>query len=118
MRNVKKLNRGDVSMNITHHGKKRIKQRFNISKKAVNSLVKKALKTGITHSETKGSLNRYFTSLYFKNQTANNIRIYNYKVFIFSGTTLITVFDAPTKYKKTIEILAKNKKIVACGLEE
>lgn len=31
-------------MNITHNGKKQIKQRFNISKKAINSLEKKHLK--------------------------------------------------------------------------
>lgn len=94
---------------VTTHGKNRIKQRCNVSKKSAYKLVEKALQKGITHSETRGSLNRYITSLYFKHQTANNIRIYNFKVFIFVGTTLITVFDVPPKYRKTVETIAKIK---------
>lgn len=94
---------------ITYHGKKRIKQRCNVSKKAANKLANKALKNGINHAETRGSLNRYFTSLYFRNKTANNIRIYNFKVFIFVGTTLITVIDLPHKYKKTVESIIQRR---------
>lgn len=101
---------GDDYMKVTTHGKKRIKQRCNISKKSIYKHVGKALEKGITHSETKGSLNRYLTSLYFKNGTANNIRIYNFKVFIFAGSTLITVFDVPAKYRNTVEAISKNKK--------
>ena len=94
---------------VTKHGKKRIKQRCKVSKKSAYKLAEKALKKGITHSETRGSLNRYLTSLYFKNQTANNIRIYNFKVFIFIGSVLITVLDLPAKYRKTVENILGSK---------
>ena len=89
-------------MKLTKHGKRRIKQRANIGKsdKKVKNVAKKALERGYRHNETKGSLNKYITSLYFKNQEANNIRIYNNFVWIFVHTKLITVFPLPTKFKE------------------
>lgn len=88
---------------VSAHGTQRIKDRCGIKKKAAKKLVNQAFYKGISHEETAGSLNRYLTSLYFYNKTANNIRIYNEKVFIFSGQVLITVLNLPFKYKKTVD---------------
>lgn len=72
--------------------------------------VNDALEKGITHGDTKGSFNRYLTSLYFFNKTANNIRVYDYFVYIFADQTLITVLPLPYKYKRDyINSLKKRK---------
>lgn len=96
--------------NVTNHAIQRTKERVGISKRISEKNADKALQLGITHSETSGSLNRYITSLYWKNPAANNIRIYCGNVYIFSFETLITVFSLPQKYRKTADKLWKEKK--------
>lgn len=97
---------------ITNHGEQRVKDRIGLSKKKSNDISEKALMYGIKHCETKGNLKKYFDSLYFKNRTANNIRIYHEKVFIFSNKTLITVLDLPNNLKGACnKINAKKKDI-------
>lgn len=86
-------------LHITEHGEERVRKRCGVPKKAVRKMVTRAFEYGLTHSETTGKLNKYITSLYFKNTNADNIRIYGDKVFIFSGTTLITVLNLPNIYK-------------------
>lgn len=88
---------------ITQHGKARVRKRCGLPSKSVSRMVQEALDKGLKHSETTGRLNRYITALYFKNQKANNIRIYGDKVYIFSNETLITVLNLPNQYKKLAE---------------
>lgn len=95
--------------NASQHGNIRIRNRCGVPKKAVKKIVDEAFNNGITHAETAGSLNRYITALYFYDQSANNIRIYGNKVFIFSGIILITVLNLPSKYKKTVDKIFKNR---------
>ena len=90
-------------VSVTDHGCKRIRSRCGASKKAAGKIAEDAFKNGITHAETTGSLNRYITSLYFHNKTANNIRVFNDKVFIFSNEVLITVLNLPKRYHKIVK---------------
>jgi hypothetical protein len=89
-------------VNVSAHGNKRIRSRCGIPKKSVNKLAEEAFTCGITHGETTGSLNKYITALYFYNQSANNIRIYRDKVFIFAALRLITVLNLPARYQKSV----------------
>lgn len=89
--------------NICRHATKRFKQRLGVHKGDCNKNAENALKHGIKHNETEGSLNRYISALYFRNRTANNIRIYNGSVYLFSNTRLITVFKVPQKYAETVK---------------
>lgn len=93
---------------LTVHGEERIKDR--IGKKINIDIANKALNNGISHSETTGSLKRYIDSLYFRNQSANNIKIYNYNVYIFVNTLLITILMLPNKYKSTVDKIKIKKK--------
>lgn len=95
---------------VTNHAAKRTKERLGIPKRISEKNADQALKLGIKHSDTSGSLRRYITSLYWKQQTANNIRIYCENVYIFHNDTLITVFPLPQKYRKTVDRLRKEKK--------
>ena len=89
-------------VNVSAHGNKRIRSRCGVPKKTVYKLATEAFSCGITHEETTGSLNKYITSLYFYNQSANNIRIYRNKIFIFAGSRLVTVLNIPPRYQKSV----------------
>lgn len=93
----------------TKHGSKRTKERVGLSKKLADKNAKRAFDNGIKHSDTSGQLNKYFTGLYMQNKTANNIRIYCDKVYIFCGEKLVTVFDLPAKYRRLVRNVLDKK---------
>lgn len=70
-------------------------------------MAQKAFDNGITHSQTKGRLNKWITSLYFRNKNANNIRLYGDKAYIFAGKTLVTVIQIPTDLTKNMKSMVK-----------
>lgn len=94
---------------VTKHAQRRMKERLGISKRTTLKNAKKALEVGIKHSETSGSLHRYISSLYWKERTANNARIYCDSVYIFHNETLITVFPLPQRYRRTAEAIRRKQ---------
>lgn len=92
---------------ISKHAFKRLSERSGLSKKAAYRIAERAFTQGITHSETKGNLNKYVTSLYFNNTKANNIRLYGDKAYIFVGETLVTVLQIPSNLTKDMKKLVK-----------
>lgn len=99
-----------LRMRISNHAKKRVKERCGLPKKAVEKLAKKALLEGVSHKESSGRLEKYITYLFHYNQSANNIKIYHEKVFIFAGETLITVLHLPNEHKKAVnKILGRRR---------
>jgi len=104
---------------LTKHGQKQVvlrcgfKGRKKAGKKA-GKLADKALIRGVTHGETKGDLNEYLSMLYLKYKKANNLRIFDRKVFIFDKDTLITVLFLPPELIFAYEAAqrAKNLSIV------
>jgi len=104
------------AVRITNHGDKRIRKRLGLSKQSVDKNATKAFECGITHAEATGQLNKYISKLFLlggtKGNYADNIRIYNHYVYIFSGSTLITVMKLP-KNLESIEDSIKQKKMIA-----
>lgn len=98
-------------MLLTRHSVRRGKERIGIGKAACWRNAEKALLNGVTHAETTGGLNRFLTALYFDKQTANNIRVYNRFVYLFSGDKLITIIALPKKYHDMAEKLQKAKSV-------
>ncbi len=92
---------------VTDHACNRIRKRIGVSKKAIRSISNRALERGLAHSQLTGNLKRYVNFLYLKKKTANNIKVYSEKIFIFKGTTLITVFPLPTDLKKIANSLIR-----------
>ena len=88
---------------VTKHAEKRLRERMGLGKKAVQRAAEMAFDKGIKHAETTGNLNKWITSLYFNNKTANNIRLYNDKAWIFAGKNLITVLQIPASLKKSVK---------------
>ena len=87
-------------MNVSSHAKQRLKERCGFNKKSYECMAEKAFNEGIMHKQTKGRLDKWIISLFFKNCNANNIRIYGDNAYIFCGKTLVTVIFNSHKYKE------------------
>ncbi|MCM1258814.1 MAG: hypothetical protein NC307_13295 [Roseburia sp.] len=94
-------------MQISKHAKQRMKERCRFSRKSQDRMARKAFDEGITHAQTKGKLNKWITSLYFKNKKSNNIRLYGDKAYIFCGETLVTVIQIPAGLRKDLKSMIK-----------
>lgn len=62
---------------LTDHAVQRTKERIGLPKRSAEKNAQKALENGIRHCETKGSLNRYITALYWKHTTHDIAYQYN-----------------------------------------
>lgn len=100
-----------MSVIVTRHAEKRLKERMGLSKKSCKRATETAYYKGLRHKETVGNLNKWVTSLYFTNRVANNIRIYGDKAWIFAGRTLLTVLQVPNSLKKSVDEAFDNKRI-------
>ena len=88
-------------MKTSVHGRKRVRKRIGIKKKAVDAMRDAAFSKGLTHAQAKGRLSRYIDKLYLEHDAGNNIRIYANYVWIFDGTTLVTVFPIPNNLRRS-----------------
>lgn len=94
-------------MGVSEHAKERLKERCGFNKKASERMAQKAFEEGIAHSQTKGRLNKWVTSLYFRNRNANNIRLYGDKAYIFCDDILVTVIQIPVSLTKDLKKMIK-----------
>jgi len=101
----------DKDVIVTKHATKRMRQRIGVNKGATEELARKALSKGVKHHETSGPLKAYLDSVFFRNNDADNLRVYGDKVFIFSGNSLVTVLNLPNKYRKTALAISKNDRM-------
>ena len=76
---------------VSSHASERIKGRMGIKRSAAHRIAMIAWDKGLTHKECTGPLEDLVTAMFSKSQTANNIRVYAQKVFLFANETLITV---------------------------
>lgn len=91
-------------VNITNHAYERAKERLRWSPTVLDKMAEKAFHDGVRHSDTKGSLNRFITSIWFDYKNCNNIRIHGENMFFFAGETLITLYQLPNNFKKHIRL--------------
>lgn len=103
-----------MSVTVTKHAEKRLRERVGLNKKAIQRAAEMAYDKGIKHCETTGNLNKWVTSLYFNNRTANNIRLYNDKAWVFAGKNLVTVLQIPASLKKSVKETLDRKKDEEC----
>ncbi len=96
---------------VTRHGEKRIRKRLGVNKKCANRTAAKAMTLGVTHAEATGKLSRYLDGVYLPYRSANNMRVYNRAVYLFSGDILITVLALPKKYHDLADKLQRQKAV-------
>lgn len=101
-----------IGSNVTNHAGLRIRERIGANKKSVQAIADRALQIGLSHSDLTGKLKRYIDATYLKCKTANNIKIYAEKVYLFNGATLITVISLPTGLKRLANKLSKKDNAV------
>lgn len=101
-----------MPVTITKHAEQRLKERVGLNKKALQRAAETAYDKGIKHQETTGNLNKWVTSLYFNNCTANNIRLHNGKAWIFAGQKLITVIQVPASLQNSLRETSERKKTI------
>lgn len=89
---------------ITDHAYNRAKERLKLSRAAFSRLAETAFTDGKKHSEAKGNLKKWITSVYFKNKEMNNIRIYGENCFFFSKNVLVTVYQIPNNLRKYLKL--------------
>ena len=80
---------------VTTHAAKRFKQRVGLSKKACQAQAERAMESGYSHADAKGRAKRSLDKLFLEHRTANNIRVYGEHVYLFAGSTLVTVLNLP-----------------------
>jgi hypothetical protein len=89
---------------VSSHAEMRIRKRFGISRSAVRSHAEKAFKYGIHWKSARGILQAYLQEKYNSyNGSANNIKVYNYYIYVFNRTTLITILLLPKQFYKIID---------------
>lgn len=94
---------------ITNHAYDRAKERLSLNKKTFLKLAESAYLKGIKHSDTKGSLCKYITKIWFSYKSADNVRIYGQNVFLFRGNLLITVYQLPNDLRKHLRYCKTEK---------
>lgn len=95
---------------ITEHAEERMIKRCGIKKKSIDRIVDKVLENGYSHNQLKGRLKKWVDSLWFKNKSANNIKLYGDKAYIFIDNKLITALQIPNDLTKDFKKMVKEKK--------
>ena len=101
--------RGGIYTIVTKHARYRMMKRCGIGKKSVNRMAKKVYRLGVRHGETDGNLRKWVDSQYFYNQSANQIRLYGDKAYIFHNEKLITVIPVPCNLIPEVQAIRKFK---------
>ena len=94
---------------VTNHAKRRMKARIGITKGNARKFANKVLREGIRHEDTLGELHRWMDAEYLKFRTANNMRYYAGKLYIFCGERLITVLNATASIENSLPEFIKEE---------
>lgn len=87
----------------TKHAYERAKERFNWRSDVLDKMMDKAYNQGVKHKDTKGSLNRYITKIWFNYNHCNNVRIYGENIYFFCDKKLITLYRLERKMIKHLK---------------
>ena len=94
-------------MKVSRHAKQRLKEREGCGKSKADRKAQLALDRGYRHCQTKGELKKYLSELWAYNETANGLRVYGEKIYVFSGYTLVTILTLPQKFRKNLRAYIK-----------
>lgn len=94
-----------MELRISKHAERRIRSRVGIPKRSVRKEVERAFYSGVTYSQSKGQLRKYFTKIWRKTRDKPLIRVYNHFAWVFvkvkgGAYVLKTTYNIPsTLYK-------------------
>jgi len=97
-------------ISISQHAFQRAKERFSLNEKSLQRLSERAFSEGIKRKDVKfGKFGRFLDRLFLSKLTADNIRVYGEIIFFFRGSHLVTLYQLPNEYKKSITKRKKNE---------
>lgn len=90
-----------MSVVVTRHAKKRIKQRIH---KSYQLVADEAFHVGVEHNQLKGKLRRYVDRIAIRGKSLgrgiSDYKIYYGNLFLFSGRNLVTVLKMPQRFER------------------
>lgn len=90
-------------MKMTKHARQRIHEREGAGKGKAERRALLALERGYTVDQTKGKLRKWLDFQWEYNRTADGMRVYGDKLYVFTGSILITVLPIPSDMKHNIK---------------
>lgn len=92
-----------MTVTVTKHAQERLKERNGLSKASANRMAKRAYMEGVPYIAMKGRLSKWVTkSVKGGLAPVKDARLYGDKLFLFDGTTLITVLQVPYNIMKQV----------------
>ena len=77
---------------VTRHAADRMRERGGLNRKSIQRIANQVYFNGYPIERTKGRLRKWMYKISKSNPSAQNLRIYGDKLYIFSNDVLITVF--------------------------
>lgn len=90
-------------MKVTKHARKRIHEREGIGKSSAERKAGIVLQKGYRRQQTKGALRKILEKELEYKGTADEIRVYGDKIYIFCGEVLVTVLNLPPHIAHNLE---------------
>lgn len=91
-------------MKVTHHARKRLKERCGVDEKSSKKWAKKVFDEGITYEQTGGKLKEWLRKCYSSNEKESKvIRVYDDTAYIYDcgkNPVLVTAISVPDKFKE------------------
>ena len=87
---------------VTRHAADRMLERGGLNRKSIQRIANQVYSNGYPIERTKGRLRKWMYKISKSNPSAQNLRIYGDKLYIFSNDVLITVFNIPNNLKKDL----------------
>ena len=85
-----------VSVVVTKHAMRRMKERMGLPRSAVQRTADRAWEHGTHHADANNRLGRkWLDAVYFKERKANQMRIYGEFLYLFRNRKLLTVLLVP-----------------------
>lgn len=99
-------------MEATLHAQERFKERRGLPKKALDKVAETAHKYGVERLEATGRLRRYMDYVTKFHNYAGEVRAFGEYMYVFSSSNgnLITVYDLPNAYRKSVNKAVKRKR--------
>lgn len=90
-----------MTVELTRHAVKRIRQRLGLPKKAVEKLANEAWANGHNQGEYSGAMRRYLDWVILHREEAHKatLRVHDRYLFVFRDDTLITAWLLPNHLK-------------------
>jgi hypothetical protein len=88
---------------VSNHAIQRAEERFSLTRESITKVAQRAYEKGLKRQDFKtGSLGKHLDDLFERHKVADEVRIYGEVIFFFRDKCLITVYQLPLEFRKTV----------------